>query len=94
MKIIIAVIKPFKIEEVTDALNEVGHLGRHAHRGAWARPSDVGTPRCTAAPSTASSTSRRSASRSSCDDADVDKIVDRDRRERADRERSATASTG
>ena len=93
MKLIIAVIKPFKIEEVTEALNALGISGititevrghgrqkghTEVYRGAEYHIEYIPKVRLEIL----------------VEDADADKIVDGDRRERAHRAPSATASTG
>ncbi len=92
MKLIIAVIKPFKIEEVTDALNEIGISGitlievrghgrqtghTEVYRGAEYRIEYIPKMRLEIV----------------VDDADADRIVERSWRTPAPG-RSATASTG
>ena len=76
MKLITAIIKPFKLDDVKDALKGAGVAGHDRHRGAGLRPPGAATPRCTGAPSTRSTSCPRSASRSSSTTADVDAVVD------------------
>ena len=59
MKLIVAIIKPFKLDEVKEALHEPRRAGPDRHRGAGLRPPSAVTPRCTEAPSTRSTSCRR-----------------------------------
>ena len=52
MKKIEAVIKPFKLDEVKEALHEVGLQVHHGARGQRLRPPERPTPNCIAAPNT------------------------------------------
>ena len=38
MKLVTAIVKPFKLDEVKDALKAIGVHGHDGHRGAWLRP--------------------------------------------------------
>ena len=59
MKLITAVIKPFKLDDVKAALKGAGVVGHHRHRGPGASAARAATPRSTGAPSTRSTSCPR-----------------------------------
>ena len=86
MKLVTAIIKPFKLDEVKEALNELGVPGHHDHRGARASAASGATPRCTAAPSTRIEFVPKVRIEVLVDDDDADRIADDDRRARPHRQ--------
>ena len=64
VKLIVGIIKPFKLDDVKDALKELGVRGSPSPT-CRASAASAGTPRCTAARSTRSTSCRRCGSRSS-----------------------------
>ena len=76
MKLITAIIKPFKVDDVKDALKEAGVAGHDDHRGQGVRApvrSHRGVPRCGVHDV---DSCPRSSSRCSADDGDVDRIAE------------------
>ena len=65
MKLIVAIIKPFKVDDVKEALHGARRAGPHRVARCRASAASAGTPRCTGAPSTPSTSCRRCGSRSS-----------------------------
>ena len=59
MKLITAIVKPFKVDDVKDALKEAGVARHDRHRGRRASAASPATPRCTGAPSTRSTSCPR-----------------------------------
>ena len=59
MKLIVAVIKPFKVDDVKQALTGLGLQGLTVSARCRASAANAGTPRCTEAPSTPSTSCRR-----------------------------------
>ena len=64
MKLITAIIKPHKLDEVKEALQAAGVQGMTDHRGRRASAARAARPRCTGAPSTRRLRARRRSSRS------------------------------
>ena len=92
MKLVVAIIKPFKIEEVTDALHASGCREPRSAKSA-ASDANAATPRCIGAPNTRSTTSRSCGSRSSSTTRTPTQWPGRSARPPGPG-RSATASTG
>ena len=65
MKFIVGIIKPFKLDDVKEALKGLGVQGLTVSARSRASAASAGTPRCTEAPSTRSTSCRRCGSRSS-----------------------------
>lgn len=65
MKLITAIVKPYRLDEVKTALQELGVQGLTVTEASGYGFYSAATPRCTAAPSTASTSSPRCGSRSS-----------------------------
>ena len=63
MKLVTAVIKPFKLDDVKAALEAFGVDGHHGQRGPGATAGSAVTPRSTAVRSTTSTSCRRCGSR-------------------------------
>ena len=59
MKLIVAIIKPFKLDDVKEALNGLGVQGLTVSARCRASAANAGTPRCTEAPSTPSTSCPR-----------------------------------
>ena len=64
MKLIVGIIKPFKLDDVKDAVKDLGSRDSPCPT-CRASDANAATPRCTAAPSTRSTSCRRCGSRSS-----------------------------
>ena len=93
MKLITAIIKPFKLDDVKDALKDAGVQGMTVTEvQGFGR--QRATPRCTAAPSTRSTSCRRCKLEVLVDDGDVDRVVDVIVERGAAPARSATARCG
>ena len=76
MKLVTAVIKPFKLDDVKSALETFGVHGHDRSARPAATAGSAATPRSTAAPSTPSTWCRRCASRSLVDDDDAEDVID------------------
>ena len=86
MKLVVGIIKPFKLDDVKEALHGARRAGAHRLRGAGLRPPDAATPRCTGARSTRSTSCPKVRIEVLVDDDDAERVVDGDRRRGADRQ--------
>ncbi len=75
MKLVVAIVKPFKLDDVKAALLELGVTGDDRDRRPWFRHASAVTPRSTEVPSTRSTSFPSRGSKSWSSDEDADRVV-------------------